>query len=461
MRADRQPSRITRVRSSGTARRSQPGSYRAAWSNSALEPREYLTPPAYSQLSDAPKEFVERAAAEKLVWIKRFADEGYPRGQLLPFAQAYAAAAGIPAERVPPYSTLNTWAKRYRQFGLLGLVDKVRSDAGTSRVLAPDAQTLLEAFLIATGGNYQAATDLLARHGDQTDEPALYGAVRRAARVLETQDPHLYALARHGEVWFRQHLQLALAQGFLPGGFRLSLDSTVADLWARLYDASLPEKWRAVRPVLTVVECVGSRLCVTFNLSLHQINSGTILGTFGRAVSQSRNYPGLVSTGLPHELAVDKGAEHQGVFRDRMKTLQVKVLPSGPNDPRKRARVERLIGTLQTELLPNLPGYSPLQQVVDPYAPAESDMKRRIAQLRYQPYRSDVPLSSLLTLEELETRILAWATVYNQRPHVGLPAESPDLQRLVAARRRVYGYDRAASQPATVAAVDVSSTEAA
>jgi hypothetical protein len=198
--------------------------------------------------------------------------------------------------------------------------------------------------------------------------------------------------------------------------------------------------YRAFRPVLTVIEDVGSRLFVTFNLSLYAIDSGICLGVLGRALNQDQNYAGMPSVGVPHEITLDKGAEHQSVFREALEALTIDVVPRRDNSPRAGAHVESLIGTITTEVFKNLPvGYSACERPFDPYAPADRDVKRNLAALKYDAYKLEVPVEALLTLQELESRIWGWATVYNERPHISLPVDSPAVQAALCQVQRIVG----------------------
>ncbi len=399
--------------------------------------------PWYSQLGDVPQELLTRAGQEKLPWIKRFVEEGSPWGGLRRYAAAYADAMSIPREQIPPYSTLNTWAHRYREYGLLGLVDRVRATTGKLKAVSADQEQVIETALFGGKSSYAGITRLLAERAEAGECPS-YATVRRVAQRMETRDPHLAAIARHGLLWWRNNHRLALTNGVLPGGYRFALDSTVSDVWTRVRDMSLPEGWRPVRPVLTVVEDVGSRMLVAFNLSLAAIDSGIVMGAFLRACNQGVQdevHPGLISPGIPFEVSTDQGSENRGRFRQLLARLGVELVNERENEPEAHGHVERLIGTVTGSFFRSLPGYSATQRVFDPYAPAEADAKRRITSLKYDPYRLELPISALLTLDEFEERFLAWATTYNETPHGGLPAESPALQQMIRAALRVRGMD--------------------
>jgi transposase InsO family protein len=431
MQRERSPKRITRRQGGRTVSRGKRGGYKKQWSTDHEKAAQHGAPPTYAVLSEAPQELVERASTEKLVWIQRFVREGCPRGKLLQYAREAAGAIGQNPGAVPPYTTLNTWVHRYKLYGLVGLVDAVRSDAGKSRVLdTEDVEKATQAFV---GGklNAKGTLQFLAAYGSDADPS--YHTVWRAGKRAERENPHLFALARDGLTKFRNDFQLSSTHPLVMPGSRLSVDSTVADQWARIVDPHTEEGWAAIRPVLTVVQDIGSRLLVAFNLSLCPVDSGIVSGTVLRAVSQDAQdlvHPGLPSLGVPFEVATDGGPEHLKTFSAALRRLGIEHIKGGDNNPQKQAHVERLIATVQLEVFRNQIGYSATHKRFDPYAPAEKDAKRSLSQLKYDGYKLEVPVTALPTLEEVEQRILAWAIDYNERPHPSLPKESVLIRAL-------------------------------
>ena len=432
------------------AKRERKRAYNTAWSRGVAGAMERRAIP-YTKMSEAPPDLLERAWSDKYPWISRFVEEGCPRGRLVDYAQQHARAAGKSMELVPPYTTLNTWVKLFRQHGILGLVDKPSNVAGVSRMLT--GKFLVQFELLATLG--LGATEILNGLAAMFRRRRLpkRPVIARALRRFEAEHPQLIAFARMGPLWFRHVCAAASPHPVVPGGVRLAMDSTVADIFVRIQNAACVDGWEAMRVVLTIVEDVGSRLFVAFNFSLYSIDSGICTAVLGRAVDQQRNYPGLVSVGVPKEMAVDKGSEHLGRFRATLEKLEISVVPRMPDAARGGAHVERLIETVQLEVFKNLPGYSKTEKVFDPYAPDDADTKRSLTALKYEPFRREVPLMQLLTLPQLEQYVLAWARVYNARPHKGLLVESPELQAMLQTiQRRQRAQEQLTQQRASTPA---------
>lgn len=431
MPTERQTGRIKRNRNGGPRRKVHPQKYDKQWSE-ASGPKDWVPAPGYDSLSDAPPDLVMRAATEKLPWVQKFVLEGCPYGKLLPYAVASAELRNLPLEAVPPYKTLNTWAHQYMGYGILGLVDKVRKTAGDERVLDGEAKHLVEVGLVGGKQGYSNLTSFVNRHTPSHEKPIKYHSIYRYAKKFKRENAALMAMATAGEVAVRNRFRLALSHGILPGGVEWAVDSTVANNWARIPDLTEPGGWKPVRPVFTLIEDIGSRVVLTFNFSLVAIDSGIILGTFQRAVDPAFNHPGLFSFPPPHRVSVDPGAEHRGVFSQAMKRMGIDLKVGRSNEPQGRARLERAIESVETEVFAHQVGYSATQKRFDPYAPPEADTKRNLTQLKYDPYRLEVPIMALPRIPDLEAAVLGWATVYNDRSHRGLPLDSAELRRLIA-----------------------------
>jgi transposase InsO family protein len=453
----RSASRITRtVKRSEKPRGVKRGSRRGPYNTSRIKDtlaKPWLKPPVYAAFSEAPPEIQERAR-DKGRWVRRFVQEGRPRGKLDQFALEYAQAAGIPEDQIPDYQTRYRWAVRLEVFGEVGLLDSPSYSAGSPRVrrvpdeenpnervlvrsITPEQEELVEIGLFGGQLGYTDLLKFVIDHSPPGMPDPSYEVIRAVALRAERNNPHLVAAARQGLLAHRDLNRLALSHGALPGGYCIAIDSTMADIWARVPDASQRSGWAARRPILTTIMDVGSRSLITFNLSLHPIDSGIIKGVFQRAIYQEGNYPGLISTGLlPFELMVDKGAEHQGEFMKLIENLTIQVRRRRDNNPTSGAHIERLTDTITSEIFKGLIGYSKTQEDFNPYAPAEADAKRSLKQLYYESYKAEWSVTALLPIEEIEAEICGWGVAYNQRPHVGLPAEGLEIQRVIAEHYR-------------------------
>jgi transposase InsO family protein len=391
-----------------------------------------LRAPHYASLDEVPPDLRERAVMKRM-FVAAFVEAGCPRGELIAYAQPVADALKLP---LPPATTLRGWAKQFQHWGLLGLVDKVRSDAGRSRTVVQGIREI--ALVCIVGARHGPAQALALLNRLLPDAPLpTYDALRREIERFKSKHPHLMSLVRDGLTGWRNRFRLALPGAEFPGGFRYAVDSTVCDLWVRVRNITLVEGWEAIRCVLTIVEDVGSRTFLTFNLSLVSVDSGIAIATLRRAIMPGENYAGLPQGGLPHEVLVDAGPEHLGLFYRALSEAGVQVHYSGT--PEENGRAERLISSVTTQVLARLPGYSKSERPLDPYAAPTQEDRKRLSILKGGEYHREIPLHLLLTVEELEARIHAWATVYNDRPHPGLTAHSEFLREALEIDRLLEG----------------------
>lgn len=414
--------RLGRKAGEAQTRKSQPGSYRSAWQLDVTDPPPALRMPHYDNMDEVPGDLRQRAV-EKSVWVRRFVEEGCPRGRLKRYAEAYADARGIPREKVPAYNTLRDWARLYALWGTVGLVDKVRRDAGRSRDIKGDVREIALACLVGLKSGCAQALSYLDRALPKDAQLPSYHAMWREIQRFRRRNPHLVALVREGVGGWRNRFRLALPGVEFPAGYRVALDSTACDLLVRVRDFSTRAGWKAIRCVLTVVEDVGSRALLTFNLSTCDIDSGIALGTIRRTILPGLNYPGLPTIGLPREVLVDSGPEHLATFRRALQGGGVKVVYTS-GSPEDNGRIERVIDTINTEVLANLPGYIPAQKLFNLYRDPKNEDAKSLLSLRINPYKEEIALDMLLPLEELEARINAWGTLYNARGHSSLGANS-------------------------------------
>jgi hypothetical protein len=427
--------RIRRHRTPGTVRSSTKKRDRKParhWSTRPGEGKKYLPKPHYTSVDEAPRHLVEIARRDKLPWVDKFIRGGC-EGTLTDHIRLVADALG---KDPPKYNTVRHWAHMYAAWGLVGLVDAPSPSAGRSRVIDAEVsdtiETALEGGKMADAG---AVVNYLARQLPEDAEIPYHRSVRREMNRILRRNPQLWALATGGKLTYRELYRLTIGgHRWYPGGTRLAFDSTLGDRFVRRREG---REWVPVRPVLSVVEDLDSRLIVTFNYSFFAVDSEIMLGVFRRAVGLSPNYPGLIQVPVPPTVWVDRGPEHRGRFEKELKLSGIDMIYGAPNDPRLTARLERGIQTLQKGVNAGRIGYAPTQEAFDPYAPDEEDAKRTLRNLKYEGYKLDFHPMQLAEIHDLEAETAAWVSAYNQAPHSSLDMDKEWLAAEAGAARAI------------------------
>lgn len=400
-----------------------------AWTTTPERPRPWVGPVHWGSLAEAPPALVHRAK-EKLEWIRGFLARGCPRGMLEECARDYARVSGRSMEEVPPYKTLNTWVHRYRQYGFDGLIDAVRSDAGRMRSISKEDQALIETYMLGRGCiSPKGALAFLSKIKPGEKLPR-YRNIARFMRRYREENPAKIEYAINGEVGYRNRTRLSIATEGVPAGYALAIDSTPADVRIIVESMDDPRDWEVVRPYLTTVMDVGSRAAIAFGLSLEPVTSEILMSVVRRAFVQEANHPGLVSVPVPRMVYVDRGAENRKEFEAAMAELKVEVRRGRDGNPRHNSHVESLIGTISTGFFPQLIGHTGTDIPFSEDAEEPGSTQRTLRDLEYEPLKSEIPVESMLTLDDLETELLAYLIHYNEKGHSSLPADSPELRRL-------------------------------
>jgi hypothetical protein len=389
--------------------------------------RADLVPPAYLDEFEAPVD-IRLRGYDKSRYVRRWIKAGRPRGQLVEFAKDVVRADGKdPNKHTPPYTTLITWANRFEKFGVVGLMDRVRCDAGVRRTVSDDAYQLIRTARI--GWKMRSPSAVIRFMVDRGRPTLPPHTVQRVLDDIQSNEPGLCVFVDEGAAAWRAKHRPALTKPLMLAGEEWACDSTVADIWVKVPGGSDPV---AMRFALTVIEDVGSRAPVTFNCSMYAIDSHILCGVVRRAVLPHENYPGLGRWNLPKRIRVDGGPDHRKAFTDLMDHHGVEVVVVPDNSPENNGAVERLIGSLQTEVFKPLKGYSPHHKAFNPYAERDEVEVRKFRNVQWDSPKAEVQVDQLHTIEDIEERLLAWFHIYAARAHPRLRYDDPDVARMMA-----------------------------
>jgi len=267
---------------------------------------------------------------------------------LRPHLEAHVPLARAARDAGVPTRTVERWLTRYRRDGLAGLARCARSDAGTFR-LPPELVMLIEGMGLKKPRLSTAAIQRrVAKLAKAEARPApSYGTVHA---ILARLDPAMITLALDGPAAFRDRYELIHRHRAQAPNAIWQADHTMLDILI-LDEASKP-----VRPWLTVILDDHSRAVAGFMVF---IGAPSVLNTclaLRHAIWRKAD-PAWPVCGVPDMLYVDHGSDFTSNHLDQVAAaLRCQVVYSAVGRPQGRGKVERLFGTLNTELLPELLG---------------------------------------------------------------------------------------------------------
>ncbi|NKD56101.1 DDE-type integrase/transposase/recombinase [Haematospirillum sp. H4485] len=256
--------------------------------------------------------------------------------------RATACAAGLPIR------TAQRWTTRYRRFGLAGLIRARRADAGQRKthaeiVEAVETLALQKPRLSAAAIHRRVSAQAKAANYS----PPSYAAVHA---ILCSLDPGLLTLAHEGAAAYRDRFELIHRHQAEEPNAVWQVDHTQLDILA------LDANGANVRPWLTVVLDDHSRAVAGYTVFLGSPSAIQTALALRQAIwcKTRLNWP---VCGIPEMLYVDHGSDFTSQHLEQVAAdLRIDIVFSTAGRPQGRGKIERFFGTLNTELLPELPG---------------------------------------------------------------------------------------------------------
>lgn len=296
------------------------------------------------------------SAQERVALLRQHLDDGVPLIRL-------AEHAGVPVR------TLSRWAAAYRVGGSVASLErKIRSDRG-GRQLPPDLVSTVEALALrrpapTTAFVHRRVSDLAIAQG--LPAPS-YSTVRGIVAAI---DPGLRTLALHGDAAYRDQFELVLRRQAARPNEQWQADHTLLDVQV------LDRRGQPLRPWLTLVLDDYSRAVAGYTLLLSDPTAEQTALAVHQAVRGKANTAWPVQ-GLPDVLYSDHGSDFTSSRLERVcLDTHIRLIHSRVGIPQGRGKIERLFGTITSELLPHLPGHIPHGTNGQPISPPTLSMEQ-------------------------------------------------------------------------------------
>ena len=310
-------------------------------------------------------------AMTRFAFLRRHVEGGVPLSKL-------ALQEGVPIR------TARRWLSRYKQLGLIGLTRRTRVDVGTHKMPANLVDLIKSMALGKPRPSIAALHRRVSSIAKDRDWKApsyetIYG-------IVSTLNPHLVTLAHDGAGAFRDQYELIFRHRAEKPNAVWQADHTQLDIL--ILDAD----GKAARPWLTTIMDDYSRAVAGFLVFLGAPSTLQTCLALRQAIWRKSNTTTWPIGGIPDLLYVDHGSDFTSIHLDQVAAnLKFQLVHSAVARPQGRGKVERLFGTVNTELLCDLPGYL-----------AEGK----------------TPTSPRLSLSELDATIGNYfIETYNARPH--------------------------------------------
>ena len=290
-----------------------------------------------------------------------------------------AAAAAIPAR------TARHWLARFQAGGLPGLARAPRRDRDTRRQPA-ELVAFVEGLALRRPRSTMAHIhrQVVRVAGERGWPPPSYGTVRSIVVAL---DPGLVALAHDGPAGYRDRFELVFRREAAAANAIWQADHTQLDVMI------VDQQGRPARPWLTVILDDFSRAVAGYAVNLGAPSALQTALALRQAIWRKAE-PAWTVCGLPEVLYSDHGSDFKSHHLEQVAAdLRIQLINSTAGVPQGRGKIERLFGTITTELLPELPGFLP-------------------------PAGAGPPSPPRLSLAELDVALGHWISAsYHARPH--------------------------------------------
>ena len=231
----------------------------------------------------------------------------------------------------------------------MGLVRRQRSDAGRRKLHADLAQQIealaLQKPRLSAASIQRRIAETAKVEGRPTPS---YATV---CRVMDNLDPAMLCLVHEGAVAYRDRYELIHRHRAEKPNALWQADHTQLDLL--ILDAN----GKPARPWLTIVQDDYSRAVAGYCVFLGAPSALQTALALRQAI-WGKTDPNWPVCGIPGTLYTDHGSDFTSQHLEQVAAeLRIELVFSSVARPQGRGKIERIFGTVNTELLPELPGH--------------------------------------------------------------------------------------------------------
>jgi putative transposase len=250
------------------------------------------------------------------------------------------------------YQTLYSWVRKYRSKGLVGLIDKERSDSGKRRSVNKEMKTLVEGLALqkpplSIAAIHRKVIDVAKKNNWHIPVyQTVYSIVKSLPKALTT-------LALEGNKEYKDKYDLLYPRKSTHSNEIWQADHSLMDIYL------IDDKGKARRPWLTIIIDDYSRTIAGYYLTFYSPNTQNTSLALHQAIWYKSDKRWRIC-GIPDIFYTDHGSDFTSVHMQQVSAdIKMNLSFSLAGQPRGRGIIERFFETVNQLFLNDLPGYTP------------------------------------------------------------------------------------------------------
>lgn len=268
---------------------------------------------------------------------------------IAPYLHSRKRLTSIAAETGIAKRTLHYWVQGYDQYGLKGLIRKIRMDAGSLRLDAEIVTAIEQLILKYKRNSLTSIHRMICAQCQEKgwQQPSYY----QVDKISKSLSESLKVLAHHGQQVYENQFDLIHRREANYPNEIWQADHTLLDILI------VNEKGKPERPWFTVILDEFSRAVPGYFLTFQAPSAIQTALTFHQAIWRKRN-PDWSICGIPEQFYTDHGSDFTSNHLEQVAIdLKINLVFSAIGKPRGRGKIERFFLSINQLLLQDLPGY--------------------------------------------------------------------------------------------------------
>jgi putative transposase len=279
--------------------------------------------------------------------------QAYKRYKIIkPYFDDAAKLNTIATENNVSYSTLSRWVRKYRTDGLIGLIDKKRTDNGKRRVISDEFRLFIEGLALQKPKPSIASIHRKAIEVAKSNNWNV-PSYRTVSNIVKSINPAIITLALEGSKEYKNKYDLLFPRKSSRPNEIWQADHSLLDIWL------IDDKAKHRRPWLTIIIDDFSRVITGYYLTFESPNTQNTSLTLRQAIWYKED-PRWYVCGIPETFYTDHGSDFTSLHMEQVSAnIKMSLSFSLAGQPQGRGIIERFFSTINQLFLCELPGYMP------------------------------------------------------------------------------------------------------